>query len=372
MFILYSYVGYLAVLKLIVLLKPERQPVRGLGAELSVTLLISAYNEEAVIEKKILNSLALDYPEDLLEIIVVSDGSTDGTCEIVSRYADRKVKLLHYEGRIGKTACLNRAMLEVRGDVIVFSDANSEYQQDAIRELVKHFSSESVGFVTGRTVYLSADGMRTTAPIGMYSKLEQWTKTLESEIASCIGADGAIFALRKALYAPLSNSDINDLVIPLAVVAQGYAGKLENNAVCFETMSIRPVDEFVRQVRITNRTIRAIVKYSKLLDPGSFGFFSFEFFSHKVARLLVPFFLLTLFVANVALAVDHPLYLITMYGQLLFYGLALLAHFLDGLKKTPGVLAIIHTITLVNTAIVYAWIRYFQGETYVAWAPLQR
>lgn len=370
--ILYSFLGYPLVLKIISLFKPARRAVNAPSLERRVTLLISAYNEEAVIEDKILNSLELNYPRSLLEIVVVSDGSTDATCDIVARYAHRGVKLLHYEGRIGKTACLNQAVRRAEGEIVVFSDANSQYHKEAIRELVKHFADERVGFVTGRTIYVSADADGAPSSIGLYSKIEQWTKTLESEIGSCIGADGAVFAIRKALYRPLNSFDINDFVIPLNVVKQGYLGKLENLAFCFEEMASKPRDEFHRQVRITTRTIRAIVNHAELLDPLKFGFLSFELFSHKVVRLLVPFFMLILFLTSLGLAFQGPFYLLLLTGQALFYLTAWLNHSYDGLKGATGLLSIPHTFSLVNMAILYGWIQYFKGETYVAWAPSQR
>jgi cellulose synthase/poly-beta-1,6-N-acetylglucosamine synthase-like glycosyltransferase len=371
-FILYSYFGYPLVLKIISLFKPARRSMNAPSLERKVTLLISAYNEEAVIEEKILNSLALHYPRSLLEIVVVSDGSTDTTCDIVSRYADRGVKLWHYEGRIGKTACLNQAVRRAEGEVIVFSDANSQYNKEAIRELVKHFADERVGFVTGRTIYVSGDAEKAPGSIGLYSKIEQWTKTLESEIGSCVGADGAIFAIRKALYRPLNGFDINDFVIPLNVVKQGYWGKLENNAFCLEKTAGAPRDEFYRQVRIANRTIRALVNHADLLNPLRFGFLSFEIFSHKVVRLFVPFFMLLLFLTSLGLAVHASFYLLFFTGQLFFYFAAGLNHSFDGPKGASRLFSIPHTFSLVNLAIAYGWIQYFKGETYVVWAPSQR
>jgi cellulose synthase/poly-beta-1,6-N-acetylglucosamine synthase-like glycosyltransferase len=371
-FILYSYLGYLLVLKIISLFKPARRAVNAPSLERRVTLLISAYNEEAVIENKILNSLELNYPRSLLEIVVVSDGSTDSTCELAARYAHRGVKLLHYEGRIGKTACLNQAVRRAEGEVVVFSDANSQYHPETIRELVEHFADERIGFVTGRTIYVSGDSAEASGSIGLYSKIEQWTKTLESEIGSCIGADGAVFAIRKALYRPLNSFDINDFVIPLNVVKQGYLGKLENRAFCFEKSATAPRDEFYRQVRITNRTIRAIVNHADLLNPFRFGFLSFELFSHKIVRLLVPFFMLVLFLASLTLAFQGPFYLLIFTGQALFYLAAWLHHSYAGLKGSSGLLSLPHTFSLVNLAILYGWIQYFKGETYVVWAPSRR
>ena len=232
--IIYPYVGYPAVLWLIslfILKKSKEEPVQLLS---KVTLLISAYNEEGVIKDKIINSLALSYPKDLLEIVVVSDGSEDRTKDIVEQYGDKGVILRHYEGRIGKTACLNKASPLANGDIIVFSDANSHYDKGAVNNLVRNFSDNNIGFVTGTTKYITNDNENSVESVGLYTKIEKLTKTLESRISSCVGADGAIFAIRKNLYQPLKDYDINDFVIPLNVVKQGYRGILESNAYCIE------------------------------------------------------------------------------------------------------------------------------------------
>jgi cellulose synthase/poly-beta-1,6-N-acetylglucosamine synthase-like glycosyltransferase len=371
-FVLYSYLGYPIVLKLLSFFKSARRPMNSPAGDLTVTLLISAYNEQAVIEEKILNSLSLNYPASLLEIIVVSDGSTDSTCEIVSRYANRGVKLVHYEGRIGKTACLNYAVLDAKGEIIVFSDGNSQYDKDAIQQLMKHFADPRIGFVTGRTIYLSAKLHGISEPIGWYSKIEQWTKALESKIGSCIGADGAIFAIRKALYQPLKSVDINDFVIPLNVMKQGYLGKLENGAFCFENITNTAHAEFERQVRISNRTIRAILNHVGLLNPFRFGLLSFQLFSHKAARLLIPCFMLILFLTNFVLAIHQPLYRPFFVGQLAFYSVAWFASTWDRLKGRTGLLSVPHTFCLVNLAIFCGWIEYFKGTSYVVWAPAER
>lgn len=370
LFIFYSFLGYPIFLKIISFFIPSRRPIPSRNPEARVTLLISAYNEEADIEDKIHNSLTLTYPRRLLEIIVVSDGSTDSTCNIVSRYTHRGVKLLHYEGRIGKTACLNQAVRRAEGEIIVFSDANSHYHKGTVRELVKHFADERIGFVTGRTIHVSGGVGGVSGSIGLYSTMEQWVKILESKIGACIGADGAVFAIRKALYQPLNSFDINDLVIPLNVVKQGYLGKLENNAFCFENTSSAPGDEFHRQVRITNRTIRAIFNHASLLNPLQFGILSFELFSHKVARLFVPFLLFTLFITNLCLAIEEPVYLLLFIGQLLFYIIARCNY--SGLNWVARLLSLPHTFSLVNLAILYGWIQYFKGETFVTWTPSRR
>jgi cellulose synthase/poly-beta-1,6-N-acetylglucosamine synthase-like glycosyltransferase len=336
-----------------------------------VSLLISAYNEEGIIEEKILNSLELNYPKELLEIVVVSDGSSDRTNEIVERYHEKGVILKHYDGRIGKTACLNRAMKAVRGDIIVFSDANSKYDRNAIAELEKHFQNEEVGFVTGRTKYVSQEGSKVLDTIGVYSSIEELTKKLESKIGSCVGADGALFAIRNNLYKELKDSDINDLVIPFSIVKRGFKGVFEEKAICYEGVKKTKQGEFSRQVRITSRTIRAIVNNRELLNPFRFGMFAFELISHKVCKLFVPFLLLILLGANIALIKNSVFYVCTLAGQLVFYAFACLGY----LQRNPSWLTrishVCSTFLLVNLAILKGWIKFLKGETYVTWGKTE-
>jgi len=206
----------------------------------------------------------------------------------------------------------------------------------------------------------------------MYARLELITKAYESMIGSCVGADGAIFAIRKKLYRPLMPHDINDFVIPLTIVQQYFKGVLEEKAFCHETAAGSVKGEFHRQVRITNRTIRAIVNNRILLNPWKFGIFSFELFSHKLCRFLVPLFLINLFVSSLLLSSWSFIYLAAFIGQIVFY---MAAAFAKGIKRMPllsGVLAASHAFVMVNSAIFLAWIKYFQGATYTTWSPTQR
>jgi cellulose synthase/poly-beta-1,6-N-acetylglucosamine synthase-like glycosyltransferase len=314
--------------------------------------------------------LELNYPKELLEIVVVSDGSSDRTNEIVERYREKGIILKHYEGRIGKTACLNRAMKAVRGDIIVFSDANSKYDRNAIAELENHFQNEEVGFVTGRTKYVSEEGGEVVDTIGVYSRIEDFTKRLESKISSCVGADGALFAIRRNLYQELKDSDINDLVIPFSIVKRGFKGVFEEKAICFERTKKTKQGEFSRQVRITSRTIRAIVSNKGLLNPFRFGMSAFELISHKVCKLFVPALLVILMGANIALIKNSVFYVCTLVGQLSFYGVA----FWGCLQKNPSWLTRIFnvcgTFLLVNLAILKGWVKFFKGEAYVTWGKV--
>lgn len=372
----YAYLGYPALLWILTrFINHGTSEEMGGNAEPlpSVTLLISAYNEEKVIREKINNALSLDYPADLLEIVVVSDGSSDRTPQIVSEFANRGVVLHHYEGRIGKTACLNRAMPLAKGNLIVFSDANSNYEKDSLKALVYPFQDNTIGFVTGWTRYCSGEDMAVADSLGFYSKLELVTKEMESRIGSCVGADGAIFAIRKDLYVPLQDYDINDFVIPLTIIKQGYRGVLARKAVCSEKDAGGTKGEFQRQVRITNRTIRAIINHRHLLNPFRFGIFSIELFSHKLCKFLVPLFMVGLFVSNFYLITRSSLFLMALIGQLVFYIIGVSIPTFGSSKVLPVRLAgVAKAFVIVNLGISIAWVKYLQGERYTIWSSTPR
>lgn len=363
--VVYPYFIYPLVLKAMTFFVPARRR-SGDWTEKAVTLIISAYNEEEVIEEKIRNSLSLDYPEGLLEVVVVSDGSTDGTVEAVKRFEDRGVVLRHYEGRIGKTECLNRAVPEASGEIVVFTDANSRFDAAALKELVRHFTDEHIGFVTGGTMYVSGDG---TSHVGFYTRLEQLIKRLESRTGSCVGADGAIFAIRRELYRPLKPTDINDLVIPFKAVMDGYVGIYSPEAFCTEPTAGSSRGEFERQVRITARTIRAVLGHAGLMNPFRFGFFSFALLSHKLLRLMVPLFMITAFAANAPLLLSGYLYDVIFVLQAAFYALAWLRH--RGYDSGPlsRLSSIPYTFTSVNLAVMKGWSGFLRGKTFVTWQP---
>lgn len=322
--IVYGFVGYPILLRLLVFLKYNSSSsdaaAQYTDTELpTITLLISVYNEEDVIEKKILNSLSLDYPLDKLEILVVSDGANDSTDDIIKSFSNKGVKLLRQATRAGKTAALNMAVPQAQGELIVFSDANSMYDKSALRKMARHFSQLDIGFVTGRTKYISNTGHTVAETTGMYTRLEMITKRLESQISSCVGADGAIFTIRKKLYQPLRDFDINDLVIPLDIVGQGYRGIMDSEAYCLEETAKNFSGEFNRQTRITCRTIRAIYNYKALLNSFRYPFFSFALLSHKIVKLMLPFCMAAALVSNILLAPSNMSFQTLLGGQFLFY-----------------------------------------------------
>jgi cellulose synthase/poly-beta-1,6-N-acetylglucosamine synthase-like glycosyltransferase len=329
-----------------------------------VSIIISVYNEERVIEEKVKNTLSLDYPEELLEILVISDGSTDRTNGIVSGFKDSGIVLWAFQERTGKTACLNRIVPKAKGDIVLFTDANSIFLSDVIPKLVRNFSDQQVGLVTGWTKYIRKEGGEETT--GIYSRLEMLTKYRESLISSCIGADGAIFAMRKALYEPLGEQDINDFVVPLHVILQGKRVVLDPEVYCIEESPKEEGDEFRRQARITNRTLSAIWRNAGFLNPFFHGYFSFFLLSHKLLRFLVPFFVTGAFIANLFLLRVSLLYVGFILIQILFLGLGL-ANIAGKIEGRLTNICKFFLITLYAQAI--GWIRMVRGIPDTMWTP---
>ena len=330
----------------------------------SISIVISVFNEEMVIKEKLKNTLSLEYPEELSEIVVISDGSTDKTNEIVSEFKNPKLVLKAFPTRSGKTACLNRVVPETRGEVILFTDANSIFPRDVLLKLVKNFKDERVGLVTGWTKYIQPG--KDVGATGLYGKLERETKYWESLISSCVGADGALFAIKKKLYKPLMDEDINDFVIPLHVVSQGKRVVLDPKVYCFEESLKGEKEEFRRQARITNRTLRAIFRNHNFLNPFRFGYFSFFLLSHKLLRFLVPFFAAGAFLTNLLLVNESTIYFSFAMLQVLLIIIGITN--ING--KIKGKVANFCTFFLLTlSAQISGWLRMIRGVSDIMWTP---
>lgn len=329
-----------------------------------VSMIISVFNEEGVILEKIQNALSLDYPEELLEIIIVSDGSTDRTNQVVASVVDPRVVLRAYPERNGKTVCLNRVVPDAKGEILVFTDANSMFPTDTILKLARNFSDNRIGLVTGWTKYRTAGGEEETT--GLYARLEKVIKYGESLVSSCVGADGAVFAMRKPLYKPLKDYDINDFVIPLNVIGQGKRVVLDPEVYCIEKPSEGEVKEYRRQARITNRSLGAIRRNFKFLNPLHYGSFAFFLLSHKVVRFLVPFFFLGLFCTGVILSGTSTLYACLVSAQFFFITIGVFG-VLDYFKGRAVQLCSFVLLTLY--AQLVGWIRWAAGRSDVIWKP---
>jgi len=376
-FVFYAFLGYPLLLWAIAFVLPNRANKQygldhygnAITSDLPrVTLIISVYNEENVIEEKLQNALQLDYPKDRMELLVVSDASSDRTDDKVRNFASQGVRWLRQDTRSGKTAALNMALPQASGEIIIFSDANSMYDKNAIGNLVRHFKDTSLGFVTGRTKYISKDKDTVSESTNLYTTLELKTKKLESKIFSCVGADGAIFAIRKRLFKPLQDYDINDFVIPLNIIEQGFRGILDSNAFCIEETARDTGGEFNRQVRITCRTIRAIFNNKVLLNPFKYPLFSFELLSHKILKFMLPFFMIFAFVVNIPLISASILYAVVFMIQLFYYVLFLYGYCERKKKDGNRFAGLAYTFGTVSLALLVGWVKFILGETYTTWS----
>jgi cellulose synthase/poly-beta-1,6-N-acetylglucosamine synthase-like glycosyltransferase len=363
--VVYVYAGYPLLLKLVHSLV-GRAPVRGSALEPPLTLVISAFNEEASIREKLDNTLQLDYPPERLQVLVVSDASDDRTDDIVREYATRGVTLLRMPERGGKTVGLNAALREASGQVVVFSDANAMYRRDALRRLAAPFADPAVGAVVGESTYHDSE-TASEASESLYWKYETAIKRLESETGSVVGGDGAIYAIRRSLYVPMRADALSDFVNPLQIVKSGHRCLYEPAAQSVEKAAEGFDREFRRKVRIVNRAWRAMLSMPELLNPFRYGFFAVKLISHKLLRWLAPLFLLLLLLSSVALAGRSPLYAWALVAQIAFYALALAGHALRRRERMPRLLSVPYYFSMVNIASARGILEAFKGETYTTW-----
>jgi cellulose synthase/poly-beta-1,6-N-acetylglucosamine synthase-like glycosyltransferase len=325
----YTYVGYPIVLRLLVWWRGER-PVKQDAITPPLSLVISAYNEAPVMRRKLENAQSLAYPADRLEIVVISDASDDGTDEIVGEFASQGVALARQPVRRGKTAGLNRVVPGLRGDIVVFSDANAIYEPEALRKIVRNFADPRVGCVTGEARYWPSDATIADAGEREYWNFEARIKRWESALGSVVGGDGAIYAIRRTLWRPLPDAAISDFLNPLQIVSKGWRGVYEPHAICFEETAGNLRGEFRRRLRIVSRSWRAVFQSPAALNPRRVGLFAWQLVSHKLLRWLTALFALTAVIASVVLMV--PLWRQQpqlIFGVVLAFGLLLIA-------STPG------------------------------------
>jgi len=365
--IFYVYIGYPCCASLIVIFRGPRI-VRKKAWTPRVTILIAAYNEERDIAKTIENKLALEYPADCLEIIVISDGSTDRTDEIVLSYRDKGVRLLRQE-RAGKTAALNAAIGEAGGEIIVFSDANSIYSRDALQHLVSNLAAEDVGYVTGKMVYTDAAGNPVGDGCSAYMRYENFLRSIETRLGSIVGVDGGIDAMRKKLYSPLRPDMLPDFVLPLRVIEQGYRVVYEPRAVLKEQSLESSADEYGMRVRVCLRSWWAIFQMRHLLWGKGGLLFAWQFWSHKVLRYSCFLFFVIAYVANGLLLATHWLYGILFILQNLGYLGAWLAYEFEKQGRSVPLLYYIQYIVLINVASGQAFFRFLSGRKLTLWTP---
>jgi len=370
--LVYVYAGYPLLIGILAKLFPSSSDTLG-PFEPSASLLISAYNEAPVIAAKIENSLSLEFLPGHLEVIVVSDCSDDATDEIVRRYADRGVRLLRQSQRMGKSAALNSVVAQAQGKILVFSDANAIYQPDALRHLVRHFVNPKVGYVVGNARYYEKSWESSSAESeGLYWKLETYLKKKESLFGSVVGGDGAIYAIRRDLYTPLLPTDINDFLNPLQIIARGYTGVFEPQAVCYEEAAENFSQEYRRKVRIISRSLNALRRIPAVLNPFTNIRHWFLLVSHKLLRWFAPFFMILMFSASLALW-RFPLYRAAAIVQVVWYSLALLGWMWRPRNKIGKITSLAFYFCMVNLASLIGCVKCLRGDLPGQWAsPRQK
>lgn len=364
----YVYVGYPAVLWF--LSRVRCRDVQRENFLPSVTLIISAFNEGRSISAKLENSLTLDYPKDLLYVLVVSDASTDETDCIVGKYVGKRVSLLRTPERGGKTSGLNAAMQRVHSEIVVFSDANILYQKDAVRCLVRSFADQTVGCVTGNSCYSDRQSSAAHEQENTYWGYERFIRTLESRVGSTVGGDGAMFAIRRDLYLPLSAEAINDFVTPLQIVARGYRAVFEAIAIGFEPSAGNFRGEFRRKRRIVNRSWWGIMSVPEVLSPCQTGIFAWQVWSHKVLRWLVLPLVLAAAVGCFLASSSSVMYQIGAAGfavSLLIAGIGALV--LDRSGWLARLAQSVLYFYLVNVAAILGIATALAGRVETVWTP---
>jgi len=368
----YLYFGYPVLLVLVGLLR--RRSVSKKDITPSATLLIPAYNEEAVMAAKLDNVLALDYPRQKLDILVVSDGSDDDTEAIVRRYSQQGVRLLALPRR-GKASALNTAVPHVRGTIIVFSDANTMLEPDALRILVQSFHDPEVGGVCGNLTQRSArqsDSVRKGD--SLYWRYDKFVKRMEGYTGSITFAAGSLYAIRRELFVPISDlGAVDDVAISSQVVKQGYRLVYEPDAVCYEEEAASTEGEFRRKSRLVNIGLRALLA-TGILNPFRYGFYAWQVVSHKLLRRLVGYFLIAILLLNMILVLNNAsmLYRLTLLTQIILYAISLAGYLLRrspwGQKK---MFYVPFYFVMVNIAAMVGVWNLLRGERIVSWQPVR-
>jgi cellulose synthase/poly-beta-1,6-N-acetylglucosamine synthase-like glycosyltransferase len=368
--IAYTYLGYPVLISLLARCF-SHHAVPSTESLPSISLIISAFNEESVMEEKLLNSLALDYPSALLEIIVVSDCSEDKTDDIAKSFSEAGVRLVRQGKRLGKSCGLNFGVPSSSGTILVFSDANAIYERDALRQLTKHFSDPAVGYVVGNARYRRHAGLTPSAESeGLYWRLESWLKQKESAFGSVVGGDGAIYAIRREMFTPLRPTDINDLLNPLQIIARGYRGIYEPAAVCYEDAGDSFQKEFRRKVRIISRSISAVFREYKVLFPWNQFRHWLCLISHKILRWLAPVLLIASLIFSLLLW-HFWFYRMVALAQLGFYALGVAAWILGPLRSSSRIFYLTYYFCLMNLASLLAIVKFLTGSITPTWETIR-
>lgn len=365
---LYSYFLYPLILKL--LSKPNHPDGLESPSETkSISLIITAYNEQDRIKAKIENSLEIDFGTSEFEIIIASDCSEDDTDAIVESYASKDVKLVRAGERLGKENAQLTAIKAASGDILVFSDVATEIPADAIQKLAAYFADASVGAVSSEDRFITQDG--SIAGEGAYVKYEMWLRAQETRLAGLVGLSGSFFAARKQVCEAWDIYSPSDFNTALNSARAGLKAVTAPDVLGFYRDLKDPQKEYSRKIRTVIRGMTGLARHADVLNPYKFGLFAFQVWSHKLMRWLVPWFLLALFVVNALVVTKGSIYGLIFLGQLVFYALAIGAHYNEKLQKI-SLIKLIYFFVQVNIALFDASCQFLAGKRMTTWKPSAR
>jgi cellulose synthase/poly-beta-1,6-N-acetylglucosamine synthase-like glycosyltransferase len=380
--VFYTYIGYgillFAIIKIRRFFKIGVIKNVDYSYEPEVTLFITAYNEKDYVASKMKNTLELEYPKEKLNIVWVTDGSDDGTPEMLSKYPNTTVH--HLDARNGKIGAMNRGMEFVNTPIVVFNDANTMLGKESIKRIVRLFGNEKVGCVSGEKRIFNQDSdVASGAGEGLYWKYESALKKWDAELYSVVGAAGELFAIRTKLYRHVEKDTLlDDFIISLRVAQEGYTIQYDPEAFAIETASANVKEELKRKIRISAGGIQSVVRLRSLLNIFKYGTLSFQYISHRVLRwTLAPLSLLVLIPISSILAYKQGflkvgLYSILFWLQLLFYCAALLGWFLENRATRIKALFVPYYFFIMNLSVVLGFVRYIRNNQSVNWERAKR
>ncbi|MDD5644865.1 MAG: glycosyltransferase family 2 protein [bacterium] len=331
----------------------------------AITFIVPVYNEDRVIRQKISNILDMEYPADKIEILFIFDGCTDNTINIVNGFNSKLIKVFEQNPRKGKIAALNKAVELARNEILVFSDANSLYDKNALKELVIHFKKDDIGCVCGKLKYICSEGTSVESGENIYWKYEEYLKEKESVLGSLLVANGSIYAMRKSLYKKIDNDVADDFVNPMRVYNAGYKIIYEPKAIAREKVSSNMQDQFRQKVRIIAQGWKATFRMPDLIFSSGYLRIT-QFLCHKLLRWLTPFFMIAIFTSNLFL-IGNNIYGVSFVFQLLLYVFAVTSFVLGKKHKIAKIFYIPFYFCLINASAFTAFLRFLTGFKTDVW-----
>lgn len=380
----YTFVGYTLLLRFLVSLKRifkgKSKPIDLDENNLpKVCLFVTAYNESDFVAQKVQNSFSLNYPKEKIQYLWLTDGSTDGTPDLLKKYPQLQVE--HEPGRKGKIHAMNRGMKFVKAPIVIFSDSNTILGENSIREIVRQFQNEKVGCVAGEKRILEHEEDTAAASgEGLYWKLESLTKKLDAELSSAVGAAGELFAVRTELFEPVdADAILDDFMISLKIAGKGYRIAYTPEAYAAESASANVKEELKRKTRIAAGGVQTLFRMPQMFNPAQYGWLSFQYFSHKVLRwTIAPFALFLIFFINLLILQKHyswtsgSFYSVFFYFQTFMYFIALIGWLFENQQLRLKLFFAPYYFTAMNYASIKGIIRYFRGQQSVVWEKSKR